>query len=251
MDARSSDAEPEPAASLASIVEKASSEARRVLADRCPEAIIRFTVKIKPFSGNSKNWMALYRGGSLFGSKGPIFWINERCLEVASELGVPPHRFVEMTCDSILHEYGHVIVEWAERFAPDLAVLIRERFPDEEDFAEGFALTLNGNRLHSSNDIFELCDSFADRLRSFCSERLVQPKHPKPLRLDRAILQRLQAEGETAAGQDLAGGVMRGAQAAAEAAGYDSSTLEAFAFRVAYDRAYWSPSAETPPRGRR
>jgi len=69
----------------------------------------RFVVKVRPIP---EGCLGLYRGGSQFRGK-PIFWINSNLPKLASEEGVTD-RFDEMVLDTILHEYGHVIYEFAE-----------------------------------------------------------------------------------------------------------------------------------------
>jgi len=68
-----------------------------------------FIVKVKKVR---ENWLGLYRHRSQFSSK-PIFWINSDLPRMAREADVTD-RFDEMLVDTILHEYGHVIYEFAE-----------------------------------------------------------------------------------------------------------------------------------------
>jgi hypothetical protein len=106
----------------------------------------KFTVKIKPVQ---KNWVAQYRGKSQFSSGGSIFWLS-------SELLNNPDEFVI----SVLHEYGHVIAEFAWMQSPDLSQLIQDNWKgefhgrpwNEENFAEEFAQYLAG-RFCSSKEI--------------------------------------------------------------------------------------------------
>lgn len=93
-----------------------------------------FTVKVKQ---PKENWVAMYRGNSQFtNGRGPIFWIAESLLDNSDELIL-----------SILHEYGHVIAEWAWMRSPELRKTLSNNWKgsfhnrdwDEEEWAEDFA----------------------------------------------------------------------------------------------------------------
>lgn len=100
----------------------------------------KFVVKLKKPDGQ---WVAQYRGGTQFTGRGrgPIFWVSEELLD-------SPKQFVL----SLLHEYGHVVAEWAYARSPAIAALLKEFWPGseygrpwaEEDFAEDFAHYLEG-----------------------------------------------------------------------------------------------------------
>lgn len=99
-----------------------------------------FIVKVKRIK--KRHVLALYRGGSQFLSKGITFWINERI-----ELWQSHCRFFSMSLydslvETLLHEYGHVIAEAAEKRIPTLHNLIKQTWQNEEDFAEDFACFL-------------------------------------------------------------------------------------------------------------
>ena len=98
------------------------------------------TVKIKEFKGYRKGFLACYRNGTQFSSH-PIFWINKDLNNIIMESEVEfCHRINEYTVisDNILHEYAHVIYEWAQFRNPALRKMIDNRWKNEEDFAEGF-----------------------------------------------------------------------------------------------------------------
>lgn len=101
-----------------------------------------FTVKVKRFPKKSAGALALYRSRSQF-RKGPIFWVNED-FERKCDLA-----FVDACPElvlTLLHEYGHVIYEFADVrarfFDPTLKESIVTIAEDEEDFAETFAVVV-------------------------------------------------------------------------------------------------------------
>ncbi len=104
------------------------------------------TVKVKRFA-KSPNWLAMYRSNTQFG-RNPIFWINENILDVMREADVPDSELLKVVYDSLLHEYGHVIWEWARaRDADTYKTLFwgNKTWGGEEEFAEGFVqFALNG-----------------------------------------------------------------------------------------------------------
>jgi len=134
------------------------------------------TVKVKRFA-KSPNWLAMYRGGTQFsrGGGNPIFWVNEGLLDVMRDEGVEDHQLLKVVYDSLLHEYGHVVWEWArmdgravggqgeawswiqDRVVGTLAGI----WDDEEDFAEGFVqFALNGLGKHGPVIEMFVKDSF-------------------------------------------------------------------------------------------
>jgi len=102
------------------------------------------TVKVKQFA-KSPNWLAMYRSNSQFG-RNPIFWINENILGVLRDEDVPDSELLKVVYDSLLHEYGHVVWEWAKARDPETYDMLLNGFwGDEEEFAEGFVqFALNG-----------------------------------------------------------------------------------------------------------
>lgn len=96
----------------------------------------RFILKIK--EPKNKEWVAIYRCYSQFnnGNRGPIFWLNPTLLKMPDEFII-----------SVLHEYGHVIAEYAwvtnSRVHSLLSKYWEGRYYnrpwDEEEFAEEFA----------------------------------------------------------------------------------------------------------------
>lgn len=97
-----------------------------------------FSVKVKPFPPGRENDIAMYRHVSQFTSK-PTFWVNEAIPGKVAERGIDPSMIPEIVEDSLLHEYGHVIAELGTKRDPELASLVNDVFPgDEERFAETF-----------------------------------------------------------------------------------------------------------------
>jgi hypothetical protein len=125
--------------------------AKRTALSRLAEVGIhdRFTVKLR--EPKNEDWAAMYRGGSQFKGR-PIFWISARLDEVLDEDENP---LIAVT-SSLLHEYGHVIAEWAAARNEPMRALLAEGWPgmdpywgahrpwDEERFAEDFAQWLYG-----------------------------------------------------------------------------------------------------------
>lgn len=102
------------------------------------------TVKVKRFA-KSPNWLAMYRSNTQFG-RNPIFWINENILGVMRDADVPDSELLKVVYDSLLHEYGHVVWEWARARDPETYEMLLNGFwGNEEEFAEGFVqFALNG-----------------------------------------------------------------------------------------------------------
>jgi hypothetical protein len=118
-----------------------------------------FTVKIK--SPDDPSWVAQYRAFSQFlnGGRGPIFWLSPELFEEPSEFII-----------SILHEYGHVIAEWAwVNKNKVLSKLISSSYKgtfgsrpwDEEAFAEDFAQCLFGNNLSNYKAINKIAKEYS------------------------------------------------------------------------------------------
>ena len=113
-----------------------------------------FTIKIK--EPVNEKWVACYRAKSQFSGK-PIFWLSKSLLDM-------PEEFVI----SVLHEYGHVIAEYAWARSPALQELIRTNWKgqflmrpwDEEDFAEEFAQYLAGNFVYSKDALDSVIKQF-------------------------------------------------------------------------------------------
>lgn len=123
----------------------------------------RFVIKIRPASDS--NWVAQYRAQTQFTNwhMGPIFWITEELLD-------NPNEFVL----SVLHEYGHVIAEYAWARSPDLQELIKNNWKgqflfrpwDEEDFAEEFAQYVGGNFVYSSSELKQVISLYTNLLNN-------------------------------------------------------------------------------------
>lgn len=98
--------------------------------------------RVRRCPDTAEGCLALYRGASQFGS-GPIFWIRDdfeaevaRLDEEYDMMGrTNPYTVAIQT---LLHEYGHVIYEWARWRDSELLKIIEDAFDDEEDFAEDF-----------------------------------------------------------------------------------------------------------------
>ena len=101
----------------------------------------KITVKIKDFKKKGyENWIALYRAHSQFTSR-PIVWINKGLYKfIDTEEKNTGGRINEYSVitDNILHEYGHIIAEWAKKRNKEMDNIIRRVWYNEEDFAEGF-----------------------------------------------------------------------------------------------------------------
>ncbi len=117
-----------------------------------------FTLKIK--EPVNEKWVACYRAKSQFKGK-PIFWLDKNLLHM-------PQEFII----SILHEYGHVIAEYAWARSPALQELIRNNWKgqfllrpwDEEDFAEEFAQYLAGNFVYSKDALDAVIHQFTNEV---------------------------------------------------------------------------------------
>lgn len=122
-----------------------------------------FVVKIK--QPRHRDWVAMYRGGTQFTGRGrgPIFWVSEcadDAVAEALELDRAPTtaEVLSALTDSVLHEYGHVIAEWAWTRNPDMARIISREWSgqyhgrpwDEERFAEDFAMWRRGGFVYGS-----------------------------------------------------------------------------------------------------
>ena len=114
----------------------------------------KFVIKIRK---TNSNWVAQYRGKSQFSSRGAIFWLS-------SELLNNPDEFVI----SVLHEYGHVIAEFAWMRSPALRQIIQDNWKgefhgrpwNEEDFAEEFAQYLTGGFVYSKDALDRAISQF-------------------------------------------------------------------------------------------
>ena len=115
-----------------------------MLADRgIPDNIV---VKVKTIKKHPE-WLALYRSRTQFRGHGPIFWVNENLPEIVerieSELDETHGRSAHLdpltvTVDTLLHEYGHVVYEYATVRPDQFTIDVLERWPDQEEFAEDF-----------------------------------------------------------------------------------------------------------------
>ncbi len=116
-----------------------------------------FTLKIK--NPKNSNWVAMYRGCSQFknNGRGPIFWLSENIISDEDQSII-----------SILHEYGHVIAEWAYIRDEKLFQIIKDNWSgnyfnrpwDEEEFAEDFANFCFGNFSYNSSVIKDIISHY-------------------------------------------------------------------------------------------
>lgn len=122
-----------------------------------------FVVKVK--GTKSHDWIAQYRGNTQFtgAGRGPIFWVSpnieEAIRDMNRELGIEEKPDVlSALVDSMLHEYGHVVAEWAHKRNEEMSGIIERGWPgsiygrpwDEERFAEDFMQWLRGGDPYGS-----------------------------------------------------------------------------------------------------
>lgn len=88
-------------------------------------------IKIKKLP---KKAIAMYRSNTQFRSK-PIFWIAEDLPDKIEE-GDPSLR--EVIYDSVIHEYGHVILEFVLYQVDRTYKFIQEQWENDEEFSEDF-----------------------------------------------------------------------------------------------------------------
>ena len=124
-------------------------------------------IRIKPTSRG--DWVGQYRARTQFTGqgRGPIFWVSETLDEslarVREEEGEAPPTEISVLNElirTILHEYGHVIAEWAWFRNENAQKLIQETWRGfdahmnrpwvEEDFAEDFARWLTGYNVYGN-----------------------------------------------------------------------------------------------------
>lgn len=139
----------------------------------------RFTVRVR--EPKQADWVAMYRGGTQFTGqgRGPIFWVSGRTDEVVASIfreeGVAhtDQDVHDALVGSMLHEYGHVIAEWASRRSPALAAMIRAGWPgehfsgrpwDEEEFAEDFSRWLAGRFVYSPESLDRIATAYAEEV---------------------------------------------------------------------------------------
>jgi hypothetical protein len=99
-----------------------------------------FTVKIHLTKGSGADALGWYRSMSQFRG-GAIFWISPTLPQMASAQGVEDQIDL-IVLDTLLHEYGHVIWEFAKKNhnAKSLWDKVQEvTAGNEEEFAEMFA----------------------------------------------------------------------------------------------------------------
>jgi len=91
--------------------------------------------------------LACYRSRSQFTNGKPIFWISSDIEEKVMNAWDDPGKIPGVVSDCIVHEYGHVIYEYAELRDKELFARIKESFPDDEErFAEQIVFMVNTQR---------------------------------------------------------------------------------------------------------
>jgi hypothetical protein len=124
-------------------VQEASSEVAQLLQMHGIEDT--FSVKIHPFKGYRKEWVALYRSLSQFRGN-IIFWVNTGFTKICKSCGALEENTVtNLVIDSLLHEYAHVIFEWAQKRDRVLLRMIQEDYDNPEEFAESMIDILKGD----------------------------------------------------------------------------------------------------------
>jgi len=117
----------------------------------------KVTVKIKPFKPvHQKHWLMMYKGGTALRGGRPIFWVNDRFLKLVVDYMGDALDALVVLKDSMVHEYGHVIYEWANwRKSNDenasKAMYLLKSFGDEEKYAENFAFFISGRDRSKAN----------------------------------------------------------------------------------------------------
>ncbi len=110
-----------------------------------------FMVRVKSFTKRTA-YLGLYRSGTQFTSM-PVFWINEHLPSmITPEDTLAGISLAIAVRHTIIHEYGHVIAEWAQLRCAELNHLITAYFNHEEDFAERFIGYVESN---FESDVFE------------------------------------------------------------------------------------------------
>jgi hypothetical protein len=117
----------------------------------------KVTVKIKPFKPvRQKHWLAMYKSGTALRGGRPIFWVNDNFLKIViNHLGDDFDALMVLK-DTLVHEYGHVIYEWATtRKSNDKnaaqAMNLLKSFGDEENYAENFSFFISGRDRSKAN----------------------------------------------------------------------------------------------------
>lgn len=96
----------------------------------------RIDASLKQFTGEQRCWLAQYIRESQFEGN-PRFFVNTQTPGIIDAAVLPQSVTIEdVFIDSNLHEYGHVIEEWARFENEEMRRLIYGPFSDEEDFAE-------------------------------------------------------------------------------------------------------------------
>lgn len=119
--------------------------ARKFLFERLAHYGIEDSVIVKVHSVNIPEAVAQYRSLSQFRSK-PTFWLSPDLVD--GGMSTCEGAIQGDIEESLMHEYGHVVWEWAHKSnhqkSEKLKKLLTSWDDDEEDFAEDFAQALTG-----------------------------------------------------------------------------------------------------------
>ena len=129
------------------VLERAALEARNEFNHILAKNKIRhlITVKIHMFTGYKSNPISMYRSMSQFGYN-TIFWVStdiRRVMRRFDQEGAL--AFEDVIVNSLLHEYTHVILEWATKKDPALLRMIMESYSSGEEFSRDMIEELKGD----------------------------------------------------------------------------------------------------------
>lgn len=163
-------------ADLAGFVEKAKVE----LDSRLKRYGIddRIVVRMKPAGRIKADWIACYRGMSALRGGTPIFWVPDNFLQIAQEV-TPGENPYSALVQTLFHEYGHVIAEWADKArspgyfdeqvaaaAEQVFALIQSSFSDAEEYCEDFAHFLDGDGFANDEAHLKIMSIYAEAMFS-------------------------------------------------------------------------------------
>jgi len=104
-------------------------------------------VLVKAKRPHDPNHLACYIPRSQFTNGKPIFWLSPDIEKKTMDAWGDPAKIPSVLSDCIVHEYGHVIYEYAELRDKGLFTRIKGSFPgDEEAFAEQIVFMVNTQR---------------------------------------------------------------------------------------------------------
>lgn len=111
--------------------------------------IPEFELTLKDFKNNTKGYLGAYKGNSQFTSRIIVKLDVQNHINTLEDLdNFTPTTLKESIMDTLMHEYGHAIEEFVQMDAKrtqasPASLLLKDKFDDMEDFAEGFARLLN------------------------------------------------------------------------------------------------------------